>query len=847
MKHVASAVVTLTFLAQAAFASIATSVKPVYHALRAAKAPAIDGDLSDDAWKNAEEISDFTQHDPSEGKPATQKTVLKVVYTDEAIYFGVMMFDTRPVQTRLGRRDSADLQCDWVRVNISPQHDNLSGAEFFVNPANVQVDGILYNDIYDDYSWDGVWTSGAKILPGVGWSAELRIPYSQLRFSNAEHQTWGLNVTRVINSNHETDRLVQIPKTESGWVSRMAELTGIDGIHPEREFELMPYGVARSDVATHYDTTDPFAKSMRSNIDGGLDVKYGLSSNLTFTGTINPDFGQVEVDPAVVNLSQFETFFPEKRPFFTEGAQMFRFGTGPANNRFNFNIYPPQFFYSRRIGRAPQGTGSLDATYSKAPTETTILGAGKVTGKFGNGWSVGVLDAVTSRETALAYGGTQSLDGRVPVEPATNYMVSRMTKEYGNSRVGFLFESVNRNVPRELSYLRRDAYVAGVDGYTKFHKNAWLLEWQAGMTRVDGTAEAIADTQTSPAHYYDRPDADYLHYDPKRTSLDGFGGRVMLGKQTGHFLPNFQIQTYSPGFEVNDIGYEQRVDITATHAALYYDNQDVTSRTRERSWWVGKYQNWNYGGDLIANGVYGRWYVQWLNYLYGFGWGGKDWQTLDDRRTRGGPLALRPGDHDIGAGFGNDSRKKLNFEVSYENYGADDGSRMSSYTLTANYHPTPSLLLSLSPSYTFEHDATQYVDTLADATRVFSQIDQRTFQVGTRVEWTVSSRLSFQLYTQPLVASGAYYGFKSLAAPRTNSDVNAFYDGNPDFNFRSVRGSAVARWEFRPGSAVYLVWNENRSETEPYGDFRLHRDLAAVRHAPSQDVFLIKVSYWLPM
>ena len=189
----------------------------------------------------------------------------------------------------------------------------------------------------------------------------------------------------------------------------------------------------------------------------------------------------------------------------------------------------------------------------------------------------------------------------MPVEPATNYLVSRMAKEYGSSRIGFLLESVNRNVPQQLSFLRRDAYVLGVDGYTKFHKNAWLLEWQAGMTRIDGTAEAIADTQTSPAHYYNRPDADYLHYDPTRTSLDGFGGRVMLGKQTGHWLPNFQIQTYSPGFEINDIGYEQRVDITATHAALYYDNQDVTARTRERSWWVGKYQNWNYGGDLIEN------------------------------------------------------------------------------------------------------------------------------------------------------------------------------------------------------------------------------------------------------
>jgi hypothetical protein len=533
MKHIASALVTLTFLAPAAFGSIATSVKPVYHALRVAKAPAIDGDLSDEVWKNAEEIGDFTQQDPSEGKPATQKTVLKVVYTAEAIYFGVMMFDTNRVSTSLGRRDNGGLQSDWVRINISPQHDGLSGAEFFVNPSNVHVDGILYNDIYDDLSWDAVWASGAKVLPGIGWSAEFRIPYSQLRFNKADRQTWGLNVTRVINSNHETDRLVQVPKTENGWVSRMAELTGIDGIHPEREFEIVPYGVARSDLATHFDTADPFARSMRSNIDGGLDVKYGLGSNLTFTGTINPDFGQVEVDPAVVNLSQFETFFPEKRPFFTEGAQMFRFGTGPADNRFNFNIYPPQFFYSRRIGRAPQGTDSLDATYSKAPTETTILGAGKVTGKFGNGWSVGVLDALTSRETALAFGGSESLNGRVPVEPATNYMVSRMTKEYGNSRIGFLFESVNRNVPNELSFLRRDAYVLGVDGYTKFRKNNWLLEWQTGATRVDGTATAIADTQISPAHYYDRPDADYLHYDPTRTSLDGFGGRVMVSKLTG--------------------------------------------------------------------------------------------------------------------------------------------------------------------------------------------------------------------------------------------------------------------------------------------------------------------------
>jgi hypothetical protein len=321
----------------------------------------------------------------------------------------------------------------------------------------------------------------------------------------------------------------------------------------------------------------------------------------------------------------------------------------------------------------------------------------------------------------------------------------------------------------------------------------------------------------------------------------------MLAKQTGHWRPNVQIQTYSPGFEINDIGYEQRVDITATHAALSYNNQDPGRYTRTRSVWVGKYQNWNYGRDLIANGAYGSWHVQWKNYWYTFGSAGKEWEAMDDRTTRGGPVVRRPGNHSVSLGMGNDERKKVYAEASVNRFAAEDGTSETDYNLTLNYRPTTNLLLSVSPSYTFEHDATQFVSTTSDSRRIFSQIDQRLFQVGTRIEWTATSRLSFQLYTQPLVATGAYYGFKELAAPRTNSYFSTFYDGNPDFNFRSVRGSAVARWEFRPGSALYLVWNENRAETEPFGNFRLGRDLRAIKGAPSRDVFLVKVSYWLPL
>ena len=839
---------TITTLAAAAIFALGAfadtpAPRPTFSALRVAKAPVIDGDLSDDAWKNAPEISGFTQHDPDDGKPATQKTVVKVVYDNDAIYVGAMMYDTKPVTAFLFRRDN-NPESDWFRIYIDSQHDRLSGAEFWVNPMNVQLDGILYNDIYDDWSWDAVWLSAAKIVKD-GWVAEVRIPYSQLRFPDQPAQTWGINFMRKISKNSEIDRLVNTPKGEHGTVSRFADLTGIEGIKPERAFELVPYAVGRTDLANRIDRFDPFTRPSDYKMDGGLDVKYGLSSNLTLTGTVNPDFGQVEVDPAVVNLSQFETFFPEKRPFFTEGAQMFRFGSGPAHYRANFNFYGPTWFYSRRIGRSPQGTGNLTYDFVDAPGQTTILGAGKLTGKFGDGWSLGVLDAVTNREDAhFVLGGDFA---RAQVEPLTNYAVARAAKEFnkGNARVGFLFTGVNRKLPEELSYLRKSAYVLGVDGYSMLHKKEWLLEWLVGTSRVSGSEDAIASTQLASAHNYQRPDADYLHYDPTRTSLSGFGGRVMLGKQTGRWRPNLQVQTFSPGFELNDLGFMPRTDMTATHAVMEYVNEDSLKYTREITWWFGKYQNWNYGGDKIADGGFGNWFVQWKNYWTTYGWGGWDAPTLDDRRTRGGPLAVSRGDRVIALGFGNDTRKKLSFETNAEHLWFDDGGYSNNFWLNLNYRPSTNIRLTLTPQYRREYYPTQYVDTTDQA--IFSKIDQHTLDLGIRAEWTVSSRLSFQLYTQPFVATGAYHDFVALMAPRTSEYGAAAYDGNPDFDFRSMRGSAVVRWEFRPGSAVYVVWNENRADTIATGNFNVRRDLTALRNAPSRDVFLVKVSYWLPM
>jgi Domain of unknown function (DUF5916)/Carbohydrate family 9 binding domain-like len=843
--------------------------RPTYQAVRATAAPVIDGDLSDAVWQTAPEITGFTQRDPNEGQPAVEQTKIRVVYDDDAIYFGARMEDSQPATQLLARRDNDLNNGDYIRISIDSQQDRENGAAFVVNASNVQMDMILYNDIYDDITWDAVWSSAAK-TGATGWTAEVRIPYSQLRFPAKDVHTWGFNISRWNARTRESSRLVHTPKKDNGFVSRFADLTGITNIQPKRRFEIVPYGVARTDLHSRAD--NPFIEPSSHRMDAGVDMKYGITSSLTLTGTINPDFGQVEVDPAVLNLSQFETFFPEKRPFFTEGADVFKFGNGPANSRWGFNMSFPTFFYSRRIGRSPQT--SVGAEWEHGPGETTILGAAKVTGKVGKKWTVGVLDALTAEEEAWFRDGDEV--GKQSVEPMTNYLVARATRSYGkDSRAGFMFTSVNRRLDDNLEgSLRQSAYFAGVDGYTLFKDKTWILEWLGGTSLVQGSEAAIARTQANPARYYDRPDADHLEFDPTRTSLDGWMSRVMFAKQKGKWRPNLQVQVLSPGFELNDVGFLPRTDAITTHALVHYLNTDLTKHTREISVWAGKYQNWNFDRDLTADGVAANAFVQLKNYWGVWAWGGANADHIDDRITRGGPAMLYRGHWYAGGGFGSDSRKKFSFEVETEHVLDQFEGTFDMYYLSLNYRPTSALRFSVVPRYNRLHEVAQYVTTVNGTgyaptynnNYVFATLDQRTVDIGLRTEWTASSRLSLQLYLQPFVASGDYSGYKYLTRPRDDeftpldalqfnandnsyrgAGINAVEFSNPDFNFRSVRGSAVARWEFRPGSAMYVVWSENRADVVPQGDFRFRRDFAALPHAPSEDVFLVKFSYWLPI
>lgn len=850
-----------------------------FSTIRADQAPSIDGDLNDDVWKSAQPIEGFTQREPDEGKPSSEETTVWIAYDESAIYVAARMKDSHPVTSRLGRRDRNQAS-DWFRLFLDPHFDRRTGVGFWVNPSNVQIDMVLYNDGWDDWDWDAVWESATSITED-GWNVEMRIPYSQLRFPFKKEHTWGLLAERKIHRTNEISRIQHWPRTETGFTSRFANLKGIRDIKPARSFEVVPYVVGRTDLLGTVSADDPFTDSTEYDGSAGVDIKYGLSSNLTLTGTLNPDFGQVEVDPAQINLSQFELFFPEKRPFFIEGSQLFNFGQGGSNNNFNFNIFTPDLFYTRRIGRSPQATYAYEADYRAAPGESTILGAAKLTGKFGDGWSIGVLDALTEEEE----GDFQLLGDRFTrvVEPMTNYFVSRVAKESdgGMSRIGGIVTAVNRDLSDDLEWMKKAAYTGGIDGYKFFGDKDVIWEWYVSGSRVEGSPDAIESVQNSSARYYNRPDAGHVDLDSSRTSLSGWAASSMVAKQTGKWKYNLKLHSYSPGFDTNDLGFMTRTDITASSAALIYNDPDPKGLLRYRNAWIATYQNFNHDGDHIASGVSWNAYGQFNNYWSAWTWGGVSPAVDDDRATRGGPVVTDPSGYHVGVGFGSDDRKPLAFEIWGEKfYGSEgtDGYSVGSYLA---WRPMANLNLTLTPSYDDSHRWLQYVTAVDDPTAVdtygkryvFAEIDRKGFELGTRVDWTFSPSLSLQMYLQPFVASGDYVDFKELDQPRTvnynvygvdsgtiafdstNSVYNidpdgagpasGFSFGNPDFNFRSLRGSAILRWEYRPGSAVYLVWNENRASSINDGRFRLGDDIDGVIDAPSDDVFLIKFSYWL--
>ncbi|MBI5476095.1 MAG: hypothetical protein HY964_05085 [Ignavibacteriales bacterium] len=860
--------------------------RPFVQAIQSHAPIMIDGILNEECWQS-ESYSNFTQRDPVEGSKPTFKTEFWIAYDDEAVYVAGRMYDDHPdsiVQT-IGRRD-ADINGDWFAFAFDSYHDRRTAFFFGVYASGAIFDGTFFNDSWDDKSWDGVWDVATRI-DDKGWIAEFKIPYSQLRFPEMQEYIWGVNFVRAVERLKEEDHFVMVPKKESGFVSHFADLIGIKNIHPPSRIEILPYVVSSLHTTNQFESGDPFNNGTKWTKNLGADLKFGLGSNLTLNATINPDFGQVEVDPAVVNLSQFETFYDEKRPFFVEGSNYFNFGSSGANSNYGFNWGSPDFFYSRRVGRRPHGDVQHDG-YQDYPDATTILGAAKLTGKISDGWSIATVSALTKREFAKIDDGSGNRFEDI-VEPLASYNIIRTQHEFNEGRqgLGLIGTGVFRNLNE--SYLTDNfnsrSYAFGIDGWTNLDSNKeYVITGWLATSLVKGSNQRIIDIERSYLHYYQRPGQNYLSVDSTSTSLSGYAGRFALNKEKGNIIFNTAFGFITPGFEVNDLGFQFRANALNGHVVLGYRWFEPDGIFRKKSFQIATYRNYDFAGHKFGEGYFLFWNTQLLNYWNLGGSFSSSFPAYDLFSTRGGPFMRNPRNYNAGLYGSTDSRNSIVYEIDLSASKSESGGSYMEISPGIEWKPSANLNVKLSTDISSGLTTAQWVpdsNPVEDSTAlltygkryIFSRLDQKEFSASLRLDWTFTPKLSLQLFFQPLISVGKYYGFKELAqagtftfnrfgeggstisyAESTNtytvdpdgSGERNFSFNNPNFNEKYLRLNAVLRWEFLPGSTAFLVWTRSGDHSGNATNFNLGRDFGNLITAPNHyDVFLVKIAYWI--
>jgi hypothetical protein len=837
--------------------------------------PVIDGRLDEDVWASAPVATDFVQREPQEGAPATQRTEVRVLYDASAIYVGARMFDTHPdsIVGALSRRDNG-IYSDWFHLGFDSYHDRRTAFVFGVNARGVQQDILVSDDTRFDGTWDAVWSS-AVAIDSLGWTAELRIPLSQLRFTGGVgERTWGLQYRRWLARRNEFSFWAPLPRNAPGDVSFYGTLEGLRDLPAPRRLEILPYTVARFTRAPG-EPANALHQANRLAGSAGMDVKYGLTSNLTLTASLNPDFGQVEADPSEVNLTAFETRFSERRPLFLEGADIFHVPVGEdwwGGER---------VFYSRRIGRPPQRRAGAPDGFVDAPEATTLLGAVKLSGKTAGGWSIGALDVVTAREQATTV-DAEGRVGREPVEPLTNHAVVRVKKDFrsGGSGLGAVFTAANRRLGSgdELAFLRSAAYVGGLDARHRFGGGDYVANATVLASRVQGSAAAIDRTQRSSVRYFQRPDATHVTYDPGRTTLSGMAAAATVRKNGGNWRGALDAMVRSPGFEINDLGFQRLADRISE--ASYVGYQQFRPGSVFRRWRVDvfQYAQWNFGGERVENSVGTDNNFQLLNYWGGYFGVERLFPGLSTDLLRGGPAVRTPARVNLWTGLNSDSRKPLSGRIDLNVAREEEtGGAFLRVEPGATYRPSARLEFSLSPATAWNTVPWQFVATRAaggETHHVVGRLEQRTVSLTGRLNYTFLPNLSLQTYVQPFISTGTYAAFQELRQPRASRLGDRFapfaadaleYDGqaalyrvdrdgdgtadyvfgNPDFNVRELRSNTVLRWEYRPGSALFVVWSQGRSDTDLAGPFRFGRDAERLLSAAPTNVLLVKFSYWL--
>lgn len=820
--------------------------------------PRVDGHLNDSVWAHAIPVTTFVQRDPIEGAPATYGTSVRILYSDDALYVGIRADDPQPerLMAPLARRDSRP-PGDWVGIMIDSHYDRRTAFEFAVNPAGVRRDVFRFNDFEEDVSWDAVWDV-ATTRDARGWSAEFRIPLSQLRYSHRAGLRFGFNAYREVGRNNEVQYWKLLPKQERGVVSRFGDLVGLDGLSGSRRVEIAPYFAGRTSLGNR--------SRARYNASAGADLRVALTPGTSLSAAINPDFGQVEGDPAVVNLSSLELAFPERRPLFVQGADLFRLPLTPDSTA------SETLLYTRRIGRAPQLAAAYGADDAGADA-VTILAATKLVGRMASGWSFGVLGAATAAERAAA--NTDAGPTTVEIEPRAEQIAARISRELneGRSLVGAFGTILTRHPDSAASPLRKTARTAGLSLSHRPGDGPYLARAQVVASHVAGSAQAIAATQQSSVHYFQRPDARYAQLDTTSTSLSGAAMWVDLARDRGATVGHVRFWSRSPGFEVNDLGF---VSEAGRHTVRSFLSRRWLERTRFRRASIDVETFWNadWSGRVIARGAGVRGSVTLPSYLIGSAEAWRNFGGADPVALRGGPALARRGNDFYRIDFGSDPRQAFRAAVTLVERPFDDGSRETRGNATLGIRPSSRVDLELTPSLERHRLLQQYVGTATgfDPHRyVVGRLHQSIARIGLRLSVAFSPDITFQGYTESFATSGEYRALyevidasaratgRRLAtlpahAVETEGDtLTVDLDGDtrpdlvtarPDFAVVSHRSTGVLRWEVRPGSVVSFVVQHDGRDTSPFAGKHALSELGRVASLASRTVMLLKVAYW---
>lgn len=770
----------------------------------------IDGKGDDASWKHTAFAGGFIQQDPDDGRPATEVTRIKAVYDQDAIYFLVEAHDSQPheILGLLTRRDALS-SGDWVHVWLDTHDDDRTAYRFSVNAAGVKQDARIYDENLEDINWDAIWEAEARTSTS-GWSAEMRIPFSQLRYDEG-HPRWGFEARRDLRRRNEKSYLAAIPKDSGHLVSHFGILDGLDRLPENQDLSITPY--LRGGWGGE-------GNNKKFQDTGGAEARIGVGSSMILNVSANPDFGQIEADPSVLNLGATEVYFDERRPLFLEGKEIFQyvlgFGDGLGSRE--------TLFYSRRVGRE------------------SILGAAKLTGKTADGWSVGILEAVTERGE----------------EPLANATVARISKDLreGKTTIGI----IGTNLFRDLDDTSRLEYVrnAASAGFDLQHRvDDYQLVIRGFGTGLMGTKEAIGEVQKSSLHYFQRPDADHVEFDPTREDLYGWGLHATAGKMWG---PNWRgaagLQIFSPEFDPNALGYILLSD--RQFAFLWLQaRDDVPNETFRLARMNFNLWGWRtFGGQLFDAGTNINVGVTLPNYLELYAGSGPIFSTFDVLALRGGPALRVPSRWEVFGGGKTDDRKSIAFIFDF--YGNMRKESAGSYfwmQITMKLRPTSSLELSLQPQYEWVEDDAQYVDTLTEGgvdRWVVGHLTRDTVSLAARADWTINPELSVQLYVAPYLTAGSYTSFRNVINAGSERWTDHFertqFDGPDKFFFGELRSNFVVRWEYTLGSTLFLVWQHGQTlEAEDRGALSISRDFSNLLETTASDTVLIKLAHWFAL